>query len=117
MHLTDKVKTKITRAIYSLPNEEMEVLPDFEFWPVMVRTPDGGQGVNVMVVLFVPVNDKDYAAPMDDIDPYASQGDFNALITALWEHGSDSRNTARLAVAPGLVQPGARMSPGGLVLP
>lgn len=117
MHLSDKVKLKITKALGELPNEEMEILPDYEFWPVLVPMADGGQGIHMMVVLFVPVSDKDYAAPMLDIDPYASQGDFNALILRLYENGSESRNASRLAVAPGLVQPGARRSQSGLVLP
>jgi hypothetical protein len=52
---------------------------------------------------------------MDSIDPYAGQAEFNELIARLWEAGSDARNTSKLAVAPGFVQPGARRSPGGLI--
>jgi hypothetical protein len=117
MHLTDKVKAKITRALLQLPNEEMELLPDYEFWPVLMKLPDGGSGIQMMIALFVPVNDQDVTAPMNTIDPYAGQDEYNSLIAELWEAGQDTRNTTRLAVAPGLAQPGARRSQGGLILP
>jgi hypothetical protein len=115
MHLSDRIKAKITRAILQLPNDEGELLPDYEFFPVLMALADGGQGVQMMVVLFVPINDEDHTAPMDSIDPYAGQAEFNELIARLWEAGSDARNTSKLAVAPGFVQPGARRSPGGLI--
>jgi hypothetical protein len=117
MRLSVAVQNKIAKAIDSLPNEEADPLPDYEFWPVTVSTPDGGQGLHMMIALFVPLGDGDYTAPRQDIDPYASQGEFNTLITALYDAGLAAQHPGRLAVAPGLVPPGLRRSRGGLVLP
>lgn len=109
MRLSDRIQNKITRALDSLPNEDMHELPDYDFF--LVNMPE--TGLRAMVLLIIPVDEQDNSAPRYDIDPYAGQDEFNDLIARLWQEGTQARSGVVLSGQPGL----ARRSRSGLVLP
>ena len=109
MRLSDRVESKIVQAVHSEATPVEGEPPDHEFF--IVNMP--GKGLRAMVMLILPLNDDDNTAQADDIDPYASQPEFNVLISRLWIEARLAQSGVVLSGQPGVV----RRSPGGLALP
>jgi hypothetical protein len=109
MRLSDRVESKIVQSVHSQATPVEGEAPDHEFF--IVNMP--GKGLRAMVALILPINAEDNTSQMDDIDPYASQHEFDALISRLWITARQVQSGVVLSGQPGL----GRRSAGGLVLP
>jgi hypothetical protein len=113
VRLSDRVESKIVKAIHdhATPVDQSEP-PDHEFF--IVNMP--GKGMRAMVALILPVSAEDNTSQMDDIDPYASQGEFDMLISRLLITARQVQSGIVLLGQPGLGR-STPASAGGLVLP
>ena len=118
MRLTDRLATKVEIGLSELPvvsPADRERL-DYEIFASVLSTKGGVRTVYV-VGLFLSVTAEDQVNPMEQIDPYAPQATVTALVRALWERAAELRDEYVQSVAPGLISPVARRSPGGLYVP